>query len=401
MQDSTSTEIQPFDSDALGSIVKQAPGILVENQNSHDKAVGYGNSLLQQAEAGMNDNLDNLMSTYLDKLRLTHKTMNERRKPFTQLVQEVTKRFTALEAAIDPAGKSNIFSQIQTKRNDYAAEKIADQKRREQEARAKLERDKEIISLKNFAETSMRQAVSNYTESFKLKMLQMFENFTLENIDNAPSQFSGIEQIDPLRLVANQPLPFNVYVTREEAERIVDDSRNNLQLINELKAYYSNAVSVLRKELIDKIPSKKAELQAIATASKAEAERIKQEAEKRRIDNELRMKREADDRARAEAEAAKAKEDAEMLDATVNTQADLFQEAPKVKEGCSIKVKNPAAYQLIFMFWWEREGKTWPDDKIEKMTIARMKAFCEKKAVETGEEITSQLVEYNITYKAK
>ena len=388
-----------IDTVALSNIVQQAPAILAENTNSHDKAIEAGKRMLASAEQnGMSDDLDKLMSSFLDKLRLTHKTINERRKPFTTIVQACVKEFTTLEADIDPAGKANIFFQVQTRRNDYAAQKIAEQQKKEREAKEKLEREKELISIKSFGENSLRQAVARYTTEFKGGMLRTFEGITLGNIENAATLFAGIEQID-FRHLAIDNTPRWIYVSDEDAKAMISQVRNSL--VTELKECYKNEVVALRRELIDKLPSKKAELEAMAKAGEAEKARLQHEAGNRRKAEEQRMKDEAEAKAKQAAEDARIKEESEKIDATVTTQAELFTEAPKVKEGCEIVIKNVAAWQLVFMFWFEREGKTLSAEKIEKKTMLQMKSYCEKIAVTTGEEISSGLIEYKITYKAK
>jgi len=398
----TTTALAPvIDTAALVTIIDQAPAILNENINSHDKAVQAGEkyiSLVQQS--GMNDELDKLLAAYLDKVRTTHKTMNERRKPFTQIVSEVARRFTSLEGDLDPAGKSNIFFKIQSLRNEFAAAKIAEQQKREREAREKLEKEKEKISIQSFAESSLRQAVASYTASFKAKMNDIFESLTLENVDHGAEQFAGIEQINPVLLPMPQT-PMYLYTKPEEVTSILVEVRNSEMLLAELKDQYKKEVVALRAELIDKLPSKKAELQAIAKAGEAEKARLQLEADKRKKEAEIKLAQETEAKAKQAIEDALAKEQAAQLDATVNVQAELFQEAPKVKEGCEIIIKNQAAWQLIFSFWWEREGKTLPVEKIEKKTMLQMKAFCEAFYIKTGEEITSTLIEYKITYKAK
>ena len=85
----------------------------------------------------------------------------------------------------------------------------------------------------------------------------------------------------------------------------------------------------------------------------------------------------------------------------VDTQADLFTEAPKVKEGYDIKVLNPAGYLQLISFWFENEGKNLTNDKIESMSITRIKAFCEKYAVKNDVTIESKLLVYEPVYKAK
>lgn len=398
----TTTALAPvIDTVALVTIIDQAPAILMENVSSHDKAIQAGEKYLAIIEqGGMNDQLDTILAGYLDKIRTTHKTMNERRKPFTQIVSEVAKRFTSLEGDLDPAGKTNIFFKIQTVRNEFASAKIAEQQKREREAREKLEKEKEKISIESFAENSLRQAVASYTANFKAKMNDIFESLTIQNVDHGAEQFAGIEQINPVLLPMPQT-PSYIYTQPEEVASILVEGRNNETLIAELKDQYKKEVVALRAELIDKLSSKKAELQAIALAGKEEAERLQLEADKRKKEAEQKLAQETADKAKQATEDALAKEQAAQLDATVNTQAELFQEAPKVKEGCEIIVNNIMAWQLIFAFWWEREGKTLPVEKIEKKTMLQMKSFCESFYIKTGEEIKTQLLEYKIIYKAK
>lgn len=60
--------------------------------------------------------------------------MNKRRKPLTQLLATVSKSFTSLESAIDIKSVTTIPYKLQQARNRYAAKKLAEQKRREEEA---------------------------------------------------------------------------------------------------------------------------------------------------------------------------------------------------------------------------------------------------------------------------
>jgi len=51
--------------------------------------------------------------------------------------------------------------------------------------------------------------------------------------------------------------------------------------------------------------------------------------------------------------------------------------------------------------WFEKEGKSMAQDKINKVTFDRMRKFCEAHALKTGEMIVSPMVEYKPIYKAK
>ena len=154
--------------------------------------------------------------------------------------------------------------------------------------------------------------------------------------------------------------------------------------------------------MIDKIPSKRIELEEMAKAGEAEAERLRLEAEKRKADEADRIAKEAEE-ARRKAEAdANIKATAETTNAMVSAQAEInFEEAPKVKAGYEITLNNTAAYIMLAQFWFEKEGKAWPADKVEKMTFARIKKFCEEHATKTDEKLESPVVKYNEIFKAK
>ena len=95
--------------------------------------------------------------------------------------------------------------------------------------------------------------------------------------------------------------------------------------------------------------------------------------------------------------------EAEKTEAYLNTLFDQNYSAPEanVKKTLSIEVSNPAGYGQIFMFWFEREGKNLPNEKIEKKYIAQMKKFCEDIANKDGEIITSNFITYKEVVTAK
>jgi hypothetical protein len=51
--------------------------------------------------------------------------------------------------------------------------------------------------------------------------------------------------------------------------------------------------------------------------------------------------------------------------------------------------------------WFEKEGRTLAAEKIESMSLGRIKTFCEKYAAKNEDFIQSKLIEYKPVYKAK
>ena len=400
MENNTAT-LPAINTEQLVTIVNQAPAILEKNKLSRDKAIGYGNSLIGQAsQHGMTDDLDSLMANYLEKLRVTHKAMNESRKPFTQLVDEVKKRFTELESDVAPSGKGNIFAQVQELRDKYATAKIEEQRRREREAAEKLAREKEAIQITQQVETAFASHVQQLISQAIISLNNSFESATLSTVENARQEIAGfMARVPQAAYYKFKPSIYANYLSSDQVQAIIDTTLANGY--TEANLEYANQVNACKRELIDKLPSKVAELEEIARAGSEQADALRKEAEARRKAAEEEANRKAQEEARRKADEAAARAAAEALEASINSQAEAYTGAPKVKEGYEITVKNPVAYALIFQFWFEKEGREWPYDKIEKMTISRMKAFCEAYAIKTGEVINSRLIEYKEIFKAK
>ena len=153
--------------------------------------------------------------------------------------------------------------------------------------------------------------------------------------------------------------------------------------------------------MIDKLPSKKQELIEISRAGEEEKKRLEAEAQKRK-DEEAKKIIADQEAARKEAEAkASVTASSEAATAIVTAQATMTFDAPKVKESYKIEVTNNAAFLIIAQFWFEKEGKTLSQEKIERKTFAQMKSFCEDYATKNDEKINSPFINYVETIKAK
>ncbi len=395
-----------INTETLVQVVNTAPETLAKNTISHDNAYQYGKTLLERAEqSGMNDALDGLMAKYQEKLRVTYKTMSDRRKPFTQLVDEIKKRFTSLENDISSQNKSSVYVLIQNRRNEYASKKIEERKRAEAAARTELMKKEELIRIKKDVETAVNNFFYNALTKASTALNTAFEGLTLANIDEGEKVVNDClsNQLDQKEYAKFNPSISHTLLTQGDIDKEIADFKTPIRY-KDYNSKYFNHVSQLKIELIGKLASKKAELQEIATiekTNKAEADRLKQEAEARKNAEEQRIRlQEAESRKKAEEE-ANAKASAAQVDAAITVQTDLFSEAPKVKSGCEIIIKNPVAYALLFNFWFEKEGRNLPVDKIEKMTIGRIKKYCEEYSLKNEEKIQSDLLEYKETYKAK
>lgn len=395
------TETSPAIQDAallqvseLQQIVATAPEILSANIQSKTKAIEAGRKLIDLAASGMNDTYDEQLSIFVTKVKKTIDSMNERRKPFTQIVDAVKKQFTTLESELKP-----IMDEAQEMRNRYATDKMKAKQEEERLAQLKLNRDKELIELRQFCEVEIGNFFSRCISKTKTEIADYFNALTLETIDGAKE----VLESTTTNFDSRHALPQSIQTT---TPRYISLTDINVVIGEVLAADYSLQkkefafeIQGTLKEYIDKLPSKKAELEAIEKAGAEEKARLELQAKERQ---EAEQKRLADEQAARE---AKAREEAAiaataatagaMVDATVAT------ETPNVKEAYEIKLSNNAGYLLLIQFWFEKEGKSLPTEKLEKYTLDRIKRFCETYALKNEEFIQSPLLKYEPVYKAK
>ena len=130
----------PFKANEVISILQTAPDILARNEASVSACTNAGKTLLDTIEGNGGigtDEIDTAVQEYLAKSKKTVENMNNRRKPLTQMLTAISKRFTTLEGSIDAKSKGTIPYLLQMERNKYAAKKLEEQKRRGKRARQK------------------------------------------------------------------------------------------------------------------------------------------------------------------------------------------------------------------------------------------------------------------------
>ncbi len=378
------------------NIIGEAPVTLVKNQTSTQRAVEAANKLIENAgTVGMSDPLDEQMAKYLERAKITINDLNTRRKPFTQMVDMLKKEFTGLESQV----KAKI-DEVQKMRDGYATKKMEEQRAKERIAQLKLDKEREAIDLKQRAETMLSNSYNEHLKEAKQLMLDDFAEQTLETLDGWCDYINGrVPILGRETYKTFRPALAASYHTAEECIVFVSEVINTMYPKH--RDNYVAEIVALQKELIDKKESKRTELQNIAQADATEKARLEED----------KQKREAEEKARIDAEAQAAKEKAEAEAATqaagdkaaamVDAQAEIFATAPDVKEGYEIIVKNPAANLLLAQMWFENEGKKLPQGKIDKVTFARIRKFCEAHALKTGELVDSQFIEYKPIYRAK
>ena len=171
-------------------------------------------------------------------------------------------------------------------------------------------------------------------------------------------------------------------------------------LYKQFNDQYAAEVGDTVNDAIDRLPSKKANLERMAQANAEEAARIKAEMEARqkaaaeRAAKE-RAEREAEERRKAELE----RKVAEMT-SLFDGQAAVSAYQPKTKVTKKINLLNPDGIMPIISLWWSKEGCTLSVDELAKM-FKKQITFCEKLANKEEVFIQNESVEYVDEVKAK
>lgn len=427
------TSIQTVPVADIKALAETAPQALQLNEQSVQKAIAYGQSLIDRMNAeGMTPELDQAMNDYMVKIRTTVENMKNRRTPLTQLLTRITKSFTTLENQLDKDDPASVPAAIQSARNKWAAFCAEETRKAEAEKLLRQNKASELVNLRSYAETQIRQQFGMFLTQSLNDMQTLFNGCTLERFTAVEDQIKAWSETYPhghfegLNPDISRQIIYNDKSVQGE---IIATAKEGLYdvLYNE----YLNAIQDRKQILVDMLPgkknsleaAKKAELERIAAEqaaaqAKSEADRIaaQQAAEKAKQQAELLAKQEAERKAEQERLQAieeqererKAKEEVESRQAVdmANTlfdqaaQAEVATEQPRTRTGYQITVLAPQGWLLIVNQWFNIEGSKLAADKFEKKSLGQMKTACEKHALKTGEKIDSKLIQYTETFQA-
>jgi hypothetical protein len=396
-----------------------------------------------------NAELDEQAKEMILKIKKTITTREEARKGITQIFTAISKIFTGVEAEI-----KELIAPLQVYRDDYAKwlHEEAERKKKEAEKKAAIETAK--ADLKAWIQQTISGLLNDYLFKKKQQWTKSFNETTLENyhekaakLPNVSHTFNRSKLGEILQYTITKPaLLDDVAITEVKAAAHTEYDFDKWIAGHDLE------MLELKTSLIDRLASKKAELDAAAKAEadrkaaeaaaakaeaerqaaiakanaadkdrlekeaaearKAEAERVaaaKAEADKAAADKAQREKDEADRLALEKSEAdRKAREDAERNAAAAKAQT-LFDQAieaspdgPAVetRNGFEIKVLHHAGWAEIFQLWYTNEGVKMPIDDLGKKSLNQMKTWAEGHAKKTGEKISSKYISYETSVKA-
>lgn len=383
----------------IATIVKAGPQSYQTNALSCQRCAEAGQQLLDEIERnGMSDELDKRLAAYIEKTRKTVKAMNERRSPVTKLFDQVRSEFTILENTIDPTKKDTVPFRIAQYRNAYAAQKREEEERRRQAELAAQEAIKAKESYRAAVEEDYRRVFNTLVTTSINELTKLNTDVTLDNYTAIFDTVTGYQSKLPAEWcpLSGVRLPYNISL--EEGKAIRKEVFG--KLLPSFEEQFVFEVDEYRREILDKLPSKKIELERMAEADAAEAARLKAEMAQREAEEAARKEQE---RQKAEAEAQQKAEldkaNAEMSGLFGVVKAEQVY-TPKSKVSKKIKVNDPGAFLNIVSMWWQREGCTLSVDDLSKI-FKKQLTFCEKLATKEDIFVEAAGLEYYDDVKAQ
>lgn len=359
----------------VASIKTDITNAIQENNTSLQNCIKAGENLLAQS-GEMTDELDAQIASYIKKASATKKAMTERRKGVTQVFDLVKSGFTKMESLLDSKSEESIIYKLQKKRDEYAAFKVEQQRKAEEERQrlarieaAKTQLHDDVISVCNqIINEKTSEALDKLTNSFKL--------LTLDNIEAVKKEINSVPTVIVIGTYLKDRKPsYSPEIPEEDARKIMNGAYK--EVADSLAKSYSDSVSSARQDILDTFDTKIAELQEIKKTTD-ENERKRKEEELKAAEAAAEKERQA----KAEEEKKKREEEERLRKAQSQTQT-LFDQTPtvsapvKVKVSHHIEVDAPNGYLAIIQMWWAHEGSNMSLEDLAKKLGFMVKA-CEK-----------------------
>ena len=390
----------------ISDIARIAPDAIVNNQTSAQACADYGNKLLEMAEKGMNDDMDEKLRKYINKSRTTVTTMTERRKPVTQLFDNIRSGFTDLEKMIDPKVPGTPANRAQKLRDNYARMKLEEEQKRRREAELKAQMEQARTRYRDECEKELFNFFNNKTTQAINRLISLNGSLELSNFDAVSAEITSFDCNFPVSELSRYT--FAVLLPSSlSMQEIQEIQKSVLEKGKALMDQYSFDVSGQKDSIIQLLPSKYNELSAIEQQKKTDMEAAsRRQEEMKRKEQEEHIKQEIarqqeEQRRKQEEELKKGQANVDGLFAT--SAASMVASSPqkKVKVRKVVTIKNSKGYADLFNYWWIGEGQYLSKEELEKV-FKKQISFAEKAANQQNPDfIKSENIDYVDDVKAK
>jgi hypothetical protein len=396
--------------DGLTETLQSLPAQLESHKLRVSNAESAGQALLAELEENggeVSEELDEKANTFLVKCRKTLTQLTEARKPFTQVMDQVKKVFTAEENKLDPKS-GGVVSQIQEMR-DTRAKMLYETQQKE---KAEAERKAALIRVKAEAEAKMsthiRTVFSNLITTRKSQMQNSFDAITLETFEKKSAGLKSmstafkdddVEKVlgDVKATLTMMPLGLTNTDQLEILKRVIAEFDVMLW-----KAEFAKEIEIKKMALIDQLNTKRETLEQLAKADDDLKARI---AEREAYEKK---KQEGEQAAEQAAALKKLEQEAEQKKSQVIGES-MFEQAvaatpteamPESRASVEIVVVHHVGWTELFQLWFTMAGATMPLDKMGAVKLDGIKAFAEALAKDGGTRIDSPNLRYETKVKA-
>ena len=390
----------PIKPKEVNDIIGTTPKILERNELSVSGCNKAGAALLDTIEGlqGINsDELDTAVSEYLNKVKITVVNMNERRKPITQMLTAISKMFTTMENQIDIKVAGTIPYRLQKARNEYAAKKLAEQKKREEEARRKQLAENEKAQYKADITLLRDTTYANYVSRHINALNGMYDHATLASYNDVCRQIKEANVTFNWTDFANNVKDtFQTFYMDAATRTCIKNELASIKKVEYAKRY-SFELDDLKQSLIDRLPSLRKQLEEQEELRRTNAVEAARQEEQRKKEQQEQLRKQEEERKRKEEE-AKAKVEADKAAAEVQAAFDFSAASmpstpTKAKVKKKIQITNPQGFLQVYQMWFTREGINMSMEDLEKVH-KKMITYCEKVVNKDGEQIQSAFVKY-------
>lgn len=399
-------ENQIIKQNEISDIARIAPDAITNNQTSAQACLDFGEKLLEMAENRMNDEMDEKLRKYINKSRATVTTMTERRKPVTQLFDNIRSGFTDLERMIDPKVPGTPANRAQKLRDNYARMKLEEEQKRRREAELKAQMEQARTRYRDECEKELFNFFNNKTTQAINRLISLNGSLELSNFDAVSAEITSFDCNFPVSELSRYT--FAVLLPSSlSMQEIQEIQKSVLEKGKALMDQYSFDVSGQKDSIIQLLPSKYNELSAIEQQKKTDMEAAsRRQEEMKRKEQEEHIKQEIarqqeEQRRKQEEELKKRQANVDGLFAT--SAASMVASSPqkKVKVRKVVTIKNSKGYADLFNYWWIGEGQYLSKEELEKV-FKKQISFAEKAANQQNPDfIKSENIDYVDDVKAK
>lgn len=357
-----------FEPQNVQTLATLAPQSYRDNQLSHTRCLEAGTGLLERVRReGMSDALDMEIAKFIDKARATARRMNSRRSPVTQLFDQIRCVYTSMESDVDPAKADSVPGQLQACRNDYARRKHEQEERRRAEEAARQARE---------------NAMARYRADVEADFLTQFNALVNRSVNDlgeldrslAPDNYNLVlEALKAYSCELNPDWCRDAVSNAYRPAELTPDECRAVQagvmagLVARFTEQFAFEVRSTRDDILDRLPSKRAELERAAKASADEAARIKAEIQARERQEAARKDTERREREKQEAAAAQLAAQKQEMDGLFGAPvAAPVAYQPKTQVRKKVVIETPDDVMRVVAFWWSQEGSTKSVDELCK-----------------------------------